>query len=83
MLRFADTLLYPYLCLFFKFRNKDGVPIFGGNILNFILNAVFLFRFHLGVQGVASATVISKVVNLILIVIFVRRLIPAKNIRRE
>ena len=50
-----------------------------GNILNFILNAVFLFRFHLGVQGVASATVISKVVNLILIVIFVRRLIPAKK----
>ena len=40
-----------------------ALPIF----LNFILNAVFLFRFHLGVQGVASATVISKVVNLILI----------------
>ena len=62
-------------------RNSLLIATVTGNILNFILNAVFLFRFHLGVQ-VASATVISKVVNLILIVIFVRRLIPAKNIRR-
>ncbi len=63
----------------FGYTKQPLIATVTGNILNFILNAVFLFRFHLGVQGVASATVISKVVNLILIVIFVRRLIPAKK----
>ena len=63
----------------FGYTKQPLIATVTGNILNFILNAVFLFHFHLGVQGVASATVISKVVNLILIVIFVRRLIPAKK----
>ena len=35
-----------------------------GNIVNLILNAVFLFGFGLGVAGVACATVISKLVTL-------------------
>ena len=36
-----------------------------GNVLNIILNSVFLFAFNWGVMGVAVATVISRVVNLI------------------
>lgn len=35
-----------------------------GNAVNLILNAVFLFAFHMGVAGVAYATVISKCVTL-------------------
>ncbi len=34
-----------------------------GNLTNLGLNALFLFYFHWGVAGVASATVISKVIN--------------------
>ena len=44
----------------FGYTKQPLIATVTGNILNFILNAVFLFRFHLGVQGVASATVISK-----------------------
>lgn len=51
----------------FGYTKQPLIATVTGNILNFILNAVFLFRFHLGVQGVASATVISKVVNLLLL----------------
>ena len=38
-----------------------------GNVLNIILNSVFLFAFDWGVMGVAVATVISRVVNLIIV----------------
>ena len=38
-----------------------------GNVLNIILNSVFLFAFNWGVMGVAVATVISRVVNLIIV----------------
>ena len=48
-----------------------------GNILNLILNAVFLFIFDLGVMGVAIATVISRVLNLLIVVYFSHRLVHA------
>ena len=38
-----------------------------GNAVNIIFNSVFLFVFKWGVMGVAVATVISKVVNLIIV----------------
>lgn len=38
-----------------------------GNVINIILNSVFLFVFNWGVMGVAAATVFSKVVNLIIV----------------
>lgn len=50
-----------------------------GNAVNFILNAVFLFVFHKGVMGVAAATVISKVVNLLIVLYFSHQLISAKD----
>ena len=50
-----------------------------GNVLNFLLNGLFLFYFHYGVVGVASATVISKVLNLVLVIGFSMKLINAKK----
>ena len=39
-----------------------------GNIANLILNALFLYGFHMGVKGVAFATVISRFLNLLIVV---------------
>lgn len=50
-----------------------------GNVINFILNAVFLFVLNWGVIGVAIATVISRVVNLIMVATMGAVLIKAKN----
>lgn len=46
-----------------------------GNLLNIVLNSLFLFWFHFGIAGVAAATVISKIVNLLLVIIFSGKLI--------
>lgn len=50
-----------------------------GNVLNLGLNSLFLFYFHFGVEGVASATVISRVVNLGIVVFLARKYIKAKE----
>ncbi len=50
-----------------------------GNVLNLILNSVFLFVFNWGVMGVAVATVISRVVNLIIVAVMGAVLIKAKQ----
>ena len=50
-----------------------------GNIANFVMNAVFLFVLHKGVAGVAAATVISKILNLCIVLYFSHKLISAKN----
>lgn len=47
-----------------------------GNIINLVLNAVFLFLFHWGVWGVALATGISRLVNLLWVMIASYRRIP-------
>lgn len=49
------------------------------NGVNLILNAVFLFVLHTGVAGVAIATVISRVLNLIIVMVTSRLLIKAKE----
>lgn len=48
-----------------------------GNGINLVLNAVFLFVFHYGVAGVAIATVISRLFNLIVVIIAAHRKIDA------
>ena len=50
-----------------------------GNVINFILNAVFLFVMNWGVMGVATATVISRIVNLIIVATMGAMLIKAKD----
>ena len=52
----------------FGYTRQPLVATVSANILNFILNAVFLFEFHYGVAGVAAATVISRVLNLGLVI---------------
>ncbi len=49
------------------------------NLVNLGLNALFLFVFNWGVAGVAWATVISRIVNLIMVFIFSQVLIHAKK----
>lgn len=49
------------------------------NGMNLTLNAVFLFVFHSGVAGVAIATVISRALNLIIIMIASHLLVKAKK----
>ena len=48
-------------------------------ILNLCLNGVFLFVFEMGVAGVAIATVISKVLNLLLVLLSSLKLVKAKE----
>ena len=50
-----------------------------GNVLNIVLNSIFLFVLDWGVMGVAVATVISRVVNLIIVAAMGALLIKAKQ----
>ena len=49
------------------------------NILNLVLNALFLFGFHWGVWGVAMATGISRLVNTLWLIIAAKRRIKAEK----
>lgn len=49
------------------------------NAVNLCLNAFFLFVLHMGVAGVAIATVISRALNLGIIMVMAKRLIHAKE----
>ena len=53
----------------FGFVQPPLIATMIANVLNLILNAVFLFVYDMGVVGVAIATVISKLVNLVIICI--------------
>lgn len=48
------------------------------NIINLVLNAVFLFVCRWGVMGVALATGLSRLINLIWVMVAARRRIPAQ-----
>lgn len=49
------------------------------NVVNLCLNAVFLFIFHSGVAGVAAATVISRILNLVIVIVIGGLLVKAKE----
>ena len=67
-----------YLRAFGHTRQPLIATLFG-NVVNLSLNAVFLFRFHAGVAGVAAATVISRALNLAIVVVAAKILIKAKE----
>lgn len=48
------------------------------NGANLALNAVFLFVFHSGVAGVAAATVISRILNLVIVMAASKRLVKTE-----
>ena len=63
----------------FGFLRQPLTATIIANILNLCLNAVFLFIFEMGVVGVAIATVISKVLNLVLVLFASLKLVKAKE----
>ena len=63
----------------FGYTKHSLIGTIVGNILNIILNSVFLYVFHRGVMGVAVATVISRIVNLNIVAIMGAVLIKAKQ----
>ena len=63
----------------FGYTKHSLIGTIVGNLLNIILNSVFLYMFHWGVMGVAVATVISRIVNLIIVAIMGAVLIKAKQ----
>lgn len=63
----------------FGYTKQPLIATIGANILNLVLNAVFLYIFDMGVAGVAIATSVSKVVNLLIVVIAAHRLVKAKD----
>lgn len=63
----------------FGFTKQPLIATLTGNVLNLFLNAFFLFVMHWGVAGVAIATVISRIVNLLINIICSRILIHAND----
>ena len=63
----------------FGFMKQPLTATIIANVLNLCLNGVFLFVFEMGVAGVAIATVISKVLNLILVLLSSLKLVKAKE----
>lgn len=63
----------------FGYTKEPMLATISANILNLVLNAVFLFVFDMGVAGVAIATVLSRVLNFIVVLIVSRRLNYAKE----
>jgi len=49
------------------------------NITNLVLNAIFLYLLHMGVAGVAIATILSRILNLAIVYISSRLLIQAHD----
>ena len=63
----------------FGFMKMPLIGTISANILNAVLNALFLFVFDMGVVGVALATVISRIVNLLIVSISSLILVKAKE----
>jgi putative MATE family efflux protein len=63
----------------FGFTRQPMAATIGANILNLVLNSLFLFQFHMGVKGVAFATVISRMFNLMVVAISGYCLVHAKE----
>lgn len=63
----------------FGYTKQPLMATLCGNVINLILNAVFLFVFDFGVAGVACATVISRLCNLLLVMFAAHRKVKAKQ----
>ena len=63
----------------FGYTKQPLIATIGANVLNLVLNAVFIYAFEMGVAGVAIATSVSKVVNLLIVVVAAHRLVKAKD----
>lgn len=59
----------------FGYTKKPLYATLSANILNLLLNAFFLFVMNWGVAGVAIATVISRIINLLIVILSSKTLI--------
>jgi len=69
-------LLYNFAAAVFRSVGKNRIPLFCltvGGVLNVALNLLFTAVWHLGVAGVALATVLSNAVSLCLLVAILSR----------
>lgn len=74
--------MIPLFSNYLRAFGHTKAPMVGtiaANIVNLVLNAVFLFGFKWGVAGVAWATVISRVVNLSIVVIASKKYVQVKE----
>lgn len=63
----------------FGFTKQPLYATLSANILNLILNAFFLFVLNWGVAGVAISTVISRIINLLIVMYCSHKLVHAKE----
>lgn len=63
----------------FGFTKQPLYATLSANILNLILNAFFLFVLKWGVAGVAISTVISRIINLLIVIYCSHKLVHAKE----
>ncbi len=61
----------------FGFTKQTLTATITANICNLILNGIFIFGFHMGVAGAAIATVVSRLLNLLMLVYSAKRLVHA------
>lgn len=72
--------LIPIFSSYLRAFGHTRQPLFaslGANVANLILNAFFLFGLQWGVRGVAIATVLSRLMNLLVVMYFSHRLVHA------
>ena len=74
--------LIPIFSSYLRAFGHTKQPLFAtlsANILNLLLNSFFLFVMKWGVAGVALATVISRIANLLIVIICSKLLVHAKE----
>jgi putative MATE family efflux protein len=54
----------------FGYTKEPLWATFSANVINLVLNAVFLYVFHMGVAGVAISTVVARVIAVISVFVF-------------
>lgn len=78
ILNALTPILSSYLRAF-GFTKQSLAATITANVVNLILNAVFIFGFGMGVAGAAAATVLSRLLNLLILIFASKRLIHAKE----
>lgn len=63
----------------FGYTKQPLIATLVANGVNFGLNAIFLFGLHAGVAGVAVATVLSRILNLVIVMVASKALVKANK----
>lgn len=78
---FITALSYPFIALYnsgaalFRTCGNSKLPLAistGANLINVIGNAIFIFGFNMGVAGAALATLISRIICAVAVMIYLR-----------